>query len=253
MLFLGNTIAQYFTFVDNKIDTSILEAIVRRIYKTKMPSIVQSLVLVYSRLLNLFPNDILKFLTTIQVENKVGLKILIDKWLLHQPLFRGNYFKNVSIKALTILFEIKNSIVETLMVIGYDPSHSNASVEVNAPFKILSVLIRCLNNEILQEKMKKEKNDYDNLDINDINRNDDCDYERMDADQGELYDEDLKEERDDKLDVNFEEFKNIEEEPRDFTTKLNFVNLQGRGGGLGNIETGSEIYLSEMLVIKLFI
>ncbi len=60
--------------------------------------------------------------------------------------------------------------------------------------------------------------------------------------------EEMKDEQDDKLDVNLEEFKNIEEEPRDFTSKLNFVNLQGKGGGLGNIETGSEIYLSEMLV-----
>jgi hypothetical protein len=186
LLYLGNLIAQYFTYVDTKIDTSILEAIMRRIYKAKMPSIVQSLVVVYSRAFNLFPNDIIKFLTTIQVEIKVGLKILIDKWLLHQPLFRGNYLKNVSVKALTTLFEIKNNIVETLMmVIGYNPLHSNAIVEVNAPFKILSVLIRCLNNEYLQEKMKKEKNDYENLDYNEINRNDEDDeFERMDAEQG---------------------------------------------------------------------
>jgi hypothetical protein len=248
LLYVGNMIAQYFTNIDTKIDTSILEAIVKRIYKAKMPSIVQSLVVVYSRFFNLFPNDILKFLTTIQVENKVGLKILIDKWLLHQPLFRGTYFKNISIKALTILFEIKNNIVETLMVIGYDPSHSTASVEVNAPFKILSVLIRCLNNEFLQEKMKFERNDYDNLDYNEINRNEDDEYERMEADQGDHFnDEDFKN-GDDKLDVHFDDFKNIEEEHRDLNSKLNFVNLQGKGGGLGNLETGSEIYLSEMLV-----
>ena len=252
LLYVGNMIAQYFTHIDTKVDTSILEAIVRRIYKAKMPSIVQSLVVVYSRFFNLFPNDILKFLTSIQVENKVGLKILIDKWLLHQPLFRGSYFKNVSIKALTTLYEIKNNIVETLMVIGYDPSHSNASVEVNAPFKILSVLIRCLNNEFLQEKMKKEKNDYDNLDYNEINRGDDEDYDRMEAEQGENYEDEEIQDEGHRVDVNLEEFKNMEDEPRDFSTKLNFVNLQGRGGGLGNIETGSEIYLSEMLVIYSF-
>src|SRR5690242_1420177 len=95
LLYVGNLIAQYFTHIDNKVDTAILEAIVKRIYKAKMPSIVQSLVVVYSRFFNLFPQDIIKFLTKIQVENKVGLKILIDKWLLHQPLFRGTYFKNV--------------------------------------------------------------------------------------------------------------------------------------------------------------
>jgi hypothetical protein len=253
LLYVGNTIAQYFTHIDRMVDVSILEAIVRRIYKAKMPSIVQSLLLVFSRFFNLFPNDILSFLTKIQVENKVGLKVLIDKWLLHQPLFRGNYFKNVSIKALTILYEIKNNIIETLMVIGYDPSHSTASVEVNAPFKILSVLIRCLNNEMLQEKMKKEKTDYENLDYNDLNRKEDeedleDEYDKMDADQVE-FEENMKiQDREDKLDVNLDEFKNIEDENKDFSSKLNFVNLQGKTGGLNNLETGSEIYLSEMLV-----
>ena len=33
------------------------------------------------------------------------------------------------------------------MVIGYDPSHSNVNSEVNAPFKILSVLLRFLDAE----------------------------------------------------------------------------------------------------------
>ena len=206
-----------------------------------MPSIVQSLILVFSRLINLYPKDILNYLTSIQVENKVGLKILIDKWLLHQPLFRGNYFKNLSIKALTILYEIKNEIVETLMVIGYDPSHSNASVEINAPFKILSVLIRCLNNEILQEKVKIIKNDYENLNYEEINRDDE-----EDENENYMMNEDNQDEEK-KINIDFDEFKNIEEEPRDFTSKLNFI-MKGKGGGLGNLETGSEVYLSEMLV-----
>jgi hypothetical protein len=237
MLYLGNVITQYFTYVERKLEVFVLEHIVRRIYKVKMPSIVQSLILVFSRLINLYPKDILGYLTSIQVENKIGLKVLIDKWLLHQPLFRGNYLKNISIKALTILYEIKNEIVETLMVIGYDPSHSNASVEINAPLKILSVLIRCLNNEILQEKVKLIKNDYDNLGYVEIDRDDEED--------DNMYMKDEEDEK--KVDINLDEFKNLEEEPRDFTSKLNFL-MKGQSGGLGNIETGSEIYLSEMLV-----
>ena len=249
LLYIGNVIAQYFNHVERKIELQILEAIVRRIYKAKMPSIVQSLILNFSRFLVIYPNDILKFLTKFQIENKVGLKILIDKWLLHQPLFRGKHFKNVSVKALTILFEIKNEIVETLMVIGYDPSHSTASVEVNAPFKILSVLIRCLNNEILQEKMKLIKNDYDNLDFEN-NYNDNQINENEEFDNLEVQENNENEEHEEskKLDIGMDEFKNIEEEPRDLNSKLAFLNLQGKSGGLNNIETGSEVYLSEMLV-----
>lgn len=274
MLYIGNVIAQYFNHIERKVEVQILEAIVRRIYKAKMPSIVQGLILNFSRFLIIYPNDILQFLTKFQVENRVGLKILIDKWLLHQPLFRGKFFKNLSVKALTILYEIKNEIVETLMVIGYDPSHSTASIEVNAPFKILSVLIRCLNNEILQEKIKLYKNDYDNIDYDNIdynyegeinendefennnNENDNFNYEGEininegnNANNNDDNNNNFDEENDKKLDIGIEEFKDIvEEEPVDLNSKLAFLNNKGRSGGLNNIEQGSEVYLTQMLV-----
>jgi hypothetical protein len=261
MLYIGNVIAQYFNHVERKIEVQVLEAIVRRIYKAKMPSIVQGLILNFSRFLIIYPNDILLFLTKFQVENRVGLKILIDKWLLHQPLFRGKFFKNLSVKALCILYEIKNEIVETLMVIGYDPSHSTASIEVNAPFKILSVLIRCLNNEILQDKIKIFKNDYENLDYDNenmdgqINENDE--YDNMDDEMDNMDIKENDENADDgddnkKLDIGIDEFKDIEEEPVDLNSKLAFLNKQGRSGGLNTIEQGSEVYLTEMLVSCFF-
>jgi hypothetical protein len=42
---------------------------------------------------------------------------------------------------------MRDPIIESLMVIGYNPSHSNINSEVNAPFKILSTLLRFLENE----------------------------------------------------------------------------------------------------------
>jgi hypothetical protein len=206
-----------------------------------MPSIVQSMVLVYSRLLIIYPSEIFKFLTTFTVENRIGLKVLIDKWLLHQPLFRGKYFKNLSIKALTMLYSSKDPIIESLMVIGYDPSHSNASIEVNAPFKILSVLIRCLHNEILQEKMKNNKTNLEELNYED---------NLMQAEDN--VDDEKNNEEDGKLNVNLDEFTNMRDDDmtREINSKLNFINV-GKGGGLGNLEAGSEIYLSEMLVFDI--
>ena len=38
------------------------------------------------------------------------------------------------------------------MVIGYNPSHSNVNSEVNAPFKILSLMLRYLDNEMAPKK-----------------------------------------------------------------------------------------------------
>ena len=249
LLFLGNVICQYFYHIENKIIPNILENIVKRIYKSKMPSIVQSLILVYSRFIVKFPIDTINFLTSIQVENRIGLKVLVDKWLLHQPLFRGKYFKNISIKALSVLYSMKNSIVESLMVIGYNPSHSAASVEVNAPCKILSVLIRCLKNEIMQEKIKTEKTNYDNLN-GDEEDNDNYNFD--DDEEKEESNEDNKnknkeKEDDGKIDIGDDEFKNIQEEPKIFSYKLPFLNNQGQSGGLNNLEQGSEVYLTEML------
>lgn len=229
LLYMGNLISQYFSCISKKIETSILESIVRRTYRLKMPSVVQSMVIVYARLFIHYPEDIFSFLMSFTIENRVGLKVLIDKWLLHRPLFRGKYFKNISIKALTVLLSKKIPIIESLMVIGYDPSHSYASFEVNAPLKILSVLIRCLNREILQEKSNFQERKTNN----------DIDPHR-----------EVKED-DNVLNVNIDEFQKLKDEEEDqikeINSKLEFIN-HGKTGGLKNIEAGSEIYLSEMLV-----
>jgi hypothetical protein len=50
------------------------------------------------------------------------------------------------------------------MVIGYNPSHSNINSEINAPFKILSLMLRYLENECSPKKGKRPPQppqDYD--------------------------------------------------------------------------------------------
>jgi hypothetical protein len=37
--------------------------------------------------------EVVDFLSAFSIENRMGLKILIDKWLLQQSLFRGKYTK----------------------------------------------------------------------------------------------------------------------------------------------------------------
>ena len=53
----------------------------------------------------------------------------------------------MTLSALQKLFFLRDSRIESLMVIGYNPSHSNINSEVNAPFKILSTLLRFVENE----------------------------------------------------------------------------------------------------------
>lgn len=103
--------------------------------------------LVFARLIQTNPKEIVELLSETSVDNRISLKVVLDKWLLQQALFRGSYTKTVTISALQKLFMMLDTRIELLMVIGYNPSHSNINSEVNAPFKILSTLLRFIDNE----------------------------------------------------------------------------------------------------------
>ena len=55
------------------------------------------------------------------------------------------------------MFMMRDSRIESLMVIGYNPSHSNINSEVNAPFKILSTLLRFIDTEAQSVSKPKPK------------------------------------------------------------------------------------------------
>lgn len=140
--------------------------------------------------------------------------------------------------ALMELYKLKNKVLETLSVIGYDPSHSTASFEVPAPLKILSTLVRCLQNEILQEVVKEKKTNYDDMDYGDeLCNNDDLGDDRLDN-LNDINDGDINENKDskgnegpddtkaesDKLDVGMEDFQGLEQEEQlEMQSKLDFV------------------------------
>lgn len=85
-----------------------MQEIVLKVFRSRMPSVIQSLVLVYSRIINSKTEvaqpfqagewkdklkNIVDFLASFSIENRMGLKILVDKWLLQQSLFRGTFTK----------------------------------------------------------------------------------------------------------------------------------------------------------------
>lgn len=81
------------------------------------------------------------------------------------------------------------------MVIGYNPSHSNINSEVNAPFKILSTLMRFIENE--SNGVDPKLGDYK------MQRNKDHQHigngERLDTVEGQndlYYDEEDEDEKD---------------------------------------------------------
>jgi hypothetical protein len=61
--------------------------------------------------------------------------------------------------ALSKLFLLSDKRVDNLLVIGFNPSHTNVNNDVNAPLKILATLIRCLDNELAGSKNRDEEDD----------------------------------------------------------------------------------------------
>lgn len=122
--------------------------------------------------------------------------------MLHQPKFIGKLTKNTTYLALTKLFVLKDKRLESLLVLGYDPSHTQKSPEISTPLKILSTLIRCLDNELkicnrelkaseLADRYKSEyKDNYlegDRLDtINDDDDDEDFNGYNLDDDIGDV-------------------------------------------------------------------
>lgn len=156
-------------------DLEILRKIVLKVFKSRTPSIIQSLVLVYSRIINNTGDEesfdfdkaklaeLVEFLASFSIENRMGLKILIDKWLLQQSLFRGKHTKAATFMALTKLFLLKDKKIENLLVIGFNPSHTNINSDVCAPLKILSTLIRCLDNECGGQKESSDSTNQNSM------------------------------------------------------------------------------------------
>jgi hypothetical protein len=101
---IGNYVIQIFHKIEPKIDTTLLMSVVWKIYKSRMPSTVQSLILIFSRLIHSHPREILDFLSETSIDNRISLKIVLDKWLLQQPLFRGFYTRNTTLSALLKIF-----------------------------------------------------------------------------------------------------------------------------------------------------
>ncbi len=71
---LGNLIIQVMHKIEPKIDTDLLMCVVQKLYKTRMPSSVQSLILVFARLIHKHPNEIIEFLSETSIDNRISLK-----------------------------------------------------------------------------------------------------------------------------------------------------------------------------------
>ncbi|EGR32294.1 hypothetical protein IMG5_089160 [Ichthyophthirius multifiliis] len=214
-------------------DPEILRQIVYKVFRSKLATTVQGLVLVWARMINNNPIESVNFLCSFSIENRLGLKALIDKWLLQQPVFRGKYTKNTTFLALSKLFLLKDKRIENLIAIAYNPSHQNIGNDVSAPFKILSTLIRGLDNEMapLRKDQENNKKEEENLQV----ENDDDD----DVYNGENME--FKDGNEEKIEVDL----NVIQDEEEADIEKRFAIGDKKGGGLGEFEIGSTNYMTD--------
>ena len=70
--------------------------------------------------------------------------------------YQRNIVCYVRFMALSKLFLVRDKRIDNLLVIGFNPSHTQVSNDVNAPLKILATLIRCLENEIGNKNLDED-------------------------------------------------------------------------------------------------
>jgi hypothetical protein len=179
---------------------------------------------------------------------------------------------NVTFSALLKLFVQRDPRIESLMVIGYNPSHSNINSEVNAPFKILSLMLRYLENESGPKKASKPTpQSYDDIEEEEkqgitpgykmrrdlLGEGDRLDTVEGDEGDGNYGSEDEEDRGTDKIDVNLDDVVDDDDNEsllggRSTTGGAGSVNLftikESHDRGLADMETGSEVYMSELLV-----
>lgn len=67
----------------------LLQAVANRLATAEAAQLIQSLILVFARLSLTSPNDVVEFLSQIQINGESGLQVVMVKWLENSVNFAG--------------------------------------------------------------------------------------------------------------------------------------------------------------------
>ncbi|CAG8954737.1 hypothetical protein HYFRA_00004661 [Hymenoscyphus fraxineus] len=133
----------------------LLQAVASRLATAEAAPFIQSLILVFARLSLLGAQDVVEFLTQIQINGQSGLQVVVSKWLEHSINFAGYDEIRQNVIALSKLYSLNDPRVVQTMVKGdliiptsnRIMTRSQAKLNpdqftiIPAPLKIIKVLI----------------------------------------------------------------------------------------------------------------
>lgn len=102
----------------NDFSPSLLSAVINRLEFARMPSFVQTLVLIFCHLIQNQLATVVDFLSNIVINEKTGLEIFITKWLAIFGEIQGFYAVKVSTVALTQLILSLDPRLNQIQLIG---------------------------------------------------------------------------------------------------------------------------------------
>ncbi|PWW77744.1 ARM repeat-containing protein [Tuber magnatum] len=96
----------------------LLGAVARRLATAKTPSFIQSLILVFARLVLKQAKDVVEFLAGLSIGDSNGLQVVINAWLANSSIFSGYEEIRQNVFALCQLYRLEDPRLSQIMVQG---------------------------------------------------------------------------------------------------------------------------------------
>lgn len=174
LIYIGNLFIHFYPSIESKINLKVLELSMKKLFSCELPSLIKTLISMFSRFLLLDQNNLLNILNTIKIENQNGLVILLEKWLSYLDYFEEKILKNLTFMALASLLKYEN-IYFNNPYLSLNYSQNDTNYEENFNLKIFCNMILFLHQEINLNENIHEKSNID-FNLNYSNSDEMCGY-----------------------------------------------------------------------------
>ncbi len=143
-IFVGKLILKMIQTLDmTSVTPQILSAILPRLGCTNSPLLVQTLVLVFARLIHSNPANVLDFLAKSKTpDGGSALSFLLTVWVENQTAFYGAYQTKVTLFALVALFRLNSPQINAIKVRGPEVAPTGRSMRSKGPIRYTEISIQ---------------------------------------------------------------------------------------------------------------
>ncbi|KAF3207364.1 hypothetical protein TWF679_008430 [Orbilia oligospora] len=131
----------------------LLRGVATRLATAAEPNLIQSLIVVFARLVIKQPSDVVDFLATNSIGDRSGLQVVLSAWLENSSVFSGYAEIKQNVVALANLYALNDPRVAAISVQGDQIVEQTTRImtraqrkNISAPLKIIKVLVNELGS-----------------------------------------------------------------------------------------------------------